>query len=144
MNNIIEGKRFGNCTNFPKIFNGTYWSKFIYGDSGINTNFEEMKMITDNRNKFVIDFQIKKLASIPSSLRFFVYDCYLLDHLEIYKNKQGDYILICSPYNKQDGLLNIGFKEYNKLYCGHAYTYILVIHNLKDFVKNNKEILKKK
>jgi hypothetical protein len=140
-NNITEGETFSDCTNYPKIFRNTYWGKFTYGDSGINDNYKEMKMIVDNRNQFVVDYQIKERVYTPETLSKFVNECRLLDHTEIYKTRKGGYIIITSPYRKEDGLLNIGFQEYNKLYCGHAHTYILVIDNLRSFMSKNKHIL---
>jgi hypothetical protein len=120
-------------TEFPEIYSSVYWGRF---NSEHNTIDE---LIIFNRNTFAKQYSLKVIGRYyPDDIGRFIgqlsnsspYRNYI-DHVEVYKSG-SKYVIVISPYNhidKQDAdkvLKEVGFKEYNKLYQLHAYTYIKV------------------
>ncbi len=120
-------------TEFPDIYSCVYWGRF---NSARNPMDE---LIIFNRNNLVRQYSLEAAGSccLDNIGRFIgrlsntePYRKYM-DHVEVYKGG-SKYIIIISPYNHIDKvsadkeLKEVGFKEYNKLYQLHAYTYIKV------------------
>ena len=123
-------------TNYPKLFQFTYWGTFEFKDK-----YNEMNII-NNRNNFVESYEIKKQAhfcyensirSDGSGVGF--------DHLEYYRDNKKAIVIINSPYkdaiNEQNynKLIGGGFKEINPLYSNYCYTFIIVFSTLAEYKK---------
>tara|TARA_R110001592_G_scaffold51823_1_gene159231 strand:+ start:836 stop:1234 length:399 start_codon:yes stop_codon:yes gene_type:complete len=123
-------------TNFNRIYKGSYWGGFKYK--------EENKEIIDNRNNFIVDYNIKKRVTQlpirrsqkhlgtnnripnPKSVNS------LFDHMEYYYTHDKQYVIIASPYNgnatMNDFFDNLEFKKIYNLYYSNASTYCLVVN----------------
>lgn len=127
---------YSDLTKSPKIFAKCYWGNFKL-DSG---DYEKIKKIAENRNKFAEEFELVKYVSNqrPLNASFF-------DHCELYKCKKG-YVYINSPYhggkpeviNKM--LQNHGLSLYLNLYSETAITYVKRFSNKCEFNRFIKKI----
>ena len=60
-------------------------------------------------------------------------DSILFDHCQLYKNKNGGYVLINSPYAPNDELLHqMGFEETKPLYTEEARTFVKPFSTMKE------------
>lgn len=140
-------KYFFELTKYPKLFKNTYWGCF-------NTNgrteedIREIKKIVENRNRFVEEYQItKKEKREPKYVREKLNEISNkfdggLDHLEIYKTQNNEYIILNSPYIKKDSkcyskLKDGGWEEVENLYFDNAISFIIKFK--KENKTNNKE-----
>ena len=82
-------------TDYPLIYGGTYWGKFQIcynkpSDENIN-----------NRNNFIKDYDIVKRVEWGKRPDFIckivTRPCNFLDHIEVYKRKDGQYVVVSSP-----------------------------------------------
>ena len=121
---------YGSLTKYPKIFD-CYWADFK-----VDLDVENHKQIeAENRNKFVEEF------NISHSMRGKKKPNYInekmdrngklnLDHGEVYKTIDGDYVLMVSPYGECDDeeYAKAGWGKYYRCYnhCT-ANTYIQVV-----------------
>lgn len=110
-------------TKKPNLFKNTYWGQFD------KKNIDNEIVL--NRNRFVIDYDIKKKSSLNKEVYFYLKELIelnVIDHLEIYKNRNNEYVVVISPYTKKHDTIfkSCGFKEIYKLYNNNAYTYIRV------------------
>jgi len=121
---------YGSLTDYPKIFN-CYWANFKVDLCVEN----EMQIEAENRNKFVEEYNISH-SMRHKKLPNFIYEKMdrnrklNLDHGEVYKNKDGDYILMVSPYGKCDDeeYGKAGWSKYYPCYNHDtATTYIQVV-----------------
>lgn len=111
-----------NKTEYKKIYENTYWGKFIQ---------EENKGITDeiieNRNKLIRDYKIKKKCTAYTKIekinKKIKKEWSDYDHLEYYETEK-EYILISSPYVEAD---YEGWEEIYKLYNNGCKSYIKII-----------------
>lgn len=142
MSKVKEGNTYAKCTDYERIFNGTYWGRFTYSSS--RKTFGEMTRIVENRNNFIKSFDIKSSTSLPLSLVDFTTGPFKskFDHTETYKTKYGEHVIITSPYREEPDLIKLGFQKYRDMYSADATTYILVIDNLKTYVRDHKHIMK--
>ncbi len=115
-------------TKHPAIYSQTYWGNF-----DADKNKTQQRLI-DNRNQFVIDYNIKRcllngrrpmcvsrylnrLASGPHRA--------LYDHVEVYEARDRAIIVIMSPYGDH-GIVD-GFSQIYDLYASDsAKTYLLL------------------
>ena len=124
-------KRECDYTKYPKVFENTWWGQSVY-------DIPE-KNIIENRNLFVEEFNILKKKTFLKKLNNFGWlekdDSRSFDHNESYIDKEGNYILITSPYMViHDGQINRpevfkfltekGFVVYDRLYNNNATTFI--------------------
>ena len=129
-------------TKYPKKFIGTYWGRgrFLDGDD-----------VSNARNKFVEDYNIKtSLSKVPFREKIIYNYCFgnvknEFDHKEFYStNDKEKMIMITSPcidFETYHPILwekmeNIGWKPYECLYP-NAHTYIIELN------KNQLRILKR-
>ena len=121
---------YSSLTKYPKIFD-CYWADFK-----VDLDVENHKQIeAENRNKFVEEF------NISHSMRGKKKPNYInekmdrngklnLDHGEVYKTIDGDYVLMVSPYGECDDeeYAKAGWVKYYRCYnhCT-ANTYIQVV-----------------
>jgi hypothetical protein len=114
-------------TNYPKIFNQTYWGAF---DNSKNKLEEE---IIENRNKFIRTYNIKDIKSkskVPAYINKFIdRNAYpFLDHTEVYITKDNNYVAISSPYaDINSEHIENGWTEIHALYNTSAKTFIKLI-----------------
>ncbi len=122
---------FKDKTNYSNIYEHTYWGNF-------DTKFKKLENeIILNRNKFIENFEIKKVKDIPEKIEEFFHLSYdsrnktnnnFFDHIETYITHNKNYIVITSPYSLQDTTAEIlGYKKYNKMYGQDAFTYIKIL-----------------
>jgi len=148
---MTTNKTFGESTKYPKIYT-SYWSKFKIDD--IHNKYESFKDIFENRNKFVEDYNLQlkqkkegiKLRRYLNYLKFFKKRDYIIDHLECYKlndNDNGEYILLNSPYIRDDSedeakIINNGWEKIYNLYGSGTRSYIKKISkfDFKNYTKN--------
>lgn len=120
---------FSDATNYPKIFERTYWGAFNTKDNGRRTNIEQ---IYKNRNDFVQKENIKCVA--PSNFRCYsdykdnLYnspDRYSFDHVEVYLTNDKKVVIINSPYHSDEQFLfQNGWEPYAEMYFSGVKTYI--------------------
>lgn len=114
-------------TNYNRIFKNTYWGGFEYTDPHYDN-------IIENRNKFVIDYNLRKICNTRRTQTFYyVFKKYVkLDHVEFYTTDDPDMILVLnSPYcvtEEQDQkLVEHGFKKIYPLYNNLAQSYVKIM-----------------
>jgi hypothetical protein len=113
-------------TEYPKIFKNVYWGNFDNKTDKLEQN------IIENRNNFVKEFEIVRVKNIPQKYhKYYNFEKRynenkdFFDHVEEYKTKNNDYLVICSPYYNQDELAKkLGYRKYKPLYSLGAFTYI--------------------
>lgn len=145
MNNTYNSQ----LTNNNDIYNETYWGQFL----AHNNNPREE--IIQNRNRFIIEYEITKHKEIPDLYMKKICDDsegltkndkdMSLDHMEHYMNKYGDYVLIFSKYVNDDEkeiALGCGFKEIYPLYDLSQNTYMRVINTRTTLNKHRKYFTK--
>jgi len=115
-------------TNYPKIFRTSYWGAF---------EGEAKTDINDNRNDFVDVFKIQRYYRMPkymlrkcsNLLNYHVNNGVKLDHIETYKTKDNQCIIVNSPYSvspeEETKILAQGYIKYKPLYNNMATTYII-------------------
>lgn len=137
-------------TKYPKIFNKIYWGDFnyeAYDKNTINTinTIDTIDNIIINRNNFIEDNNISGIGKwkLPKYFIKIKYLHFLLfDHIEKYKTKDNQRIIIISPFNPSitnDSkilLEKLGFKQIKPLYHCEATTYMLNLSDFKDPNKN--------
>lgn len=118
--------KFFEATDYPNIFNKTYWGNF----EATQNDSELVK----NRNKFVHDYDISSICSIqkvedykmylrnhPTMRKYF-------DHLEAYMTNDDMIIIVNSPYDHilkydvDNFKKRFGFDQIYPLYDEHAIT----------------------
>ncbi len=122
---------FYDLTDYPKIYNSTYWGDFN------NANNRIKKEIITNRNNFVKDFDIANVKTIPKKYQKYFYLEFetryneykkLFDHVEQYRTNNNGYVVICSPYSQEDEIAEkLGYKKYKNMYCYAGFTYVKVL-----------------
>ena len=107
-------------TQHPKMYQNTYWGHPKYDDSYAN--------MIDNRNKFPNDFDIKCYMSKCKRPQYILEEIEprYIDHPEVYINKDGDYVIISSPYSPQDSEYHLanGWTEIYPMYNTSARTFM--------------------
>ena len=146
---ITNIKYYCDLTNYPDIYECSYWGQFIFDDSyshdHININ------IIENRNKFIKEYNIAKYNSKNNKYIKLQTDMNRLKdeplpsggfenniwvHTEHYLTHDKKRIMVISPYIDIDSPENISefeeyfnkhnFKPYNKLYSIDTLTFIRV------------------
>ena len=121
---ILKKKRVNkweNCTwtKYPKIFN-CYWGWF--------RSLVEIDIIL-NRNRFVKDYNIKRLIKRPQYVEldsnFDLRNCVFFDHTECYLDEDKNYILITSPYHPHQ--IVKGWEQIYSLYMKGVKTFLIKI-----------------
>lgn len=119
-------------TRYSNLYYNSKWGGFLRPLK--ITNADDLEII-QNRNNFAEAYNIEKL--LTNKIPKYVYDqsCWslgdeLFDHQEIYMNKNGDYVYVCSPYNhfNED---RAGWSKIYPLYALTANTYVKVIPRLR-------------
>ena len=117
-------------TNYKKIYERTYWGGFFYNN--------DQKEIIQNRNKFIPEFNIKRIQTdIRYTLEYkqqfrLLYKEYY-DHIEIYRTQDNKILMLVSPYNhkkelsEEEFLHKSNFKKIYNLYHTHADSYYKII-----------------
>ena len=120
-------------TKNKKMYENTYWGGIKYEDSMIS--------IVDNRNKFITDYNLKKCLNYtktPKKLDKYVNniknnpDLYnYIDHIEIYRLTDGNYLLLNSPYTTYEKcdkiLMENGWTKIYKLYLPEASSFVKIL-----------------
>ncbi len=115
-----------NLTDYPKIYNTTYWGNFTFrGDEDLNN-------IIENRNSFIKEFDIK--SHIKSLPKYMLMRCEkhinIGDHVEKYKTNDNKLIILNSPYYLSDKekqtFKELGYIEVKQMYSKHATTYMFI------------------
>jgi len=117
-------------TKYPKIYIKTYWGSF---DN--NSNNYATQEIIDNRNKFILEYNIKNVTRKPPKYIHKIINPNLqenkklaLDHVEIYKTHDDKFILISSIYsNNTQEYINQGWNQLYNLYTNDSYTYVKIV-----------------
>ncbi len=131
---------YAEMTNYPKIYNCTYWGRFKWGKHCESQKEEErMQEVIKNRNRFIDDCGIKKV--LPYSKQTKKLTAYVewlktrnqIDHLEIYLDKHNDYVLINSPYGNSDDQVPDMQKFYTMYNDATTFVKILPKEELKNF-----------
>jgi hypothetical protein len=120
------------ATKYPEIYKNVYWGWF-------NTNSAKPNdEIINARNKFIEDNGIVKSTDYKCLTAFSEHD-YNFDHLECYRAKDGQILVVCSIYDKNldkdDSQyhfpVKVGFKIHQDLYSESTTTYLQIFDNLK-------------
>ena len=113
-------------TKYPKLFKDTYWGHHYYGGHKIQ--------IIENRNKFVIEYQIKKQSiTIPYAQDIWAAYDNGFDHKEYYNLLDGRVLMLISPYK---GQVNSDEKfEKNFKVLGYELIYPLYIEEANSYIK---------
>lgn len=135
------GKPLWDRTQYPKIFEGTYWGNWRTHNARtdkIEDENERMQQLTrmdtmiENRNEFVRDFSIKRRIRCPMYVSQQSFDLlgFSRDHIETYLTTDNKYVTVSSPYTPKERKqchLDAGFLEYKKMYSHDSETFIKVI-----------------
>lgn len=124
---------FRNQTDYPHLFR-CYWGGFNIIDNPIK------KQIFQNRNQFVKKFNIQKTIPPSHALKykdiFYKWHTQLegneLDHPEMYMDKDGQVIMVCSNYDCPPPKF-MQMRPYVKLYHPGARTYVKFFENMQMF-----------
>jgi len=138
----MEYESCRHATKYPDKFR-CYW--------GIHKYVKERQPIYENRNEFVEEFNIisYKPGGIPEKLKHIFYfnnQNRQFDHVEFYKTKDNNSIIVHSPYTEcyKDWFLERGYRVYKPLYSSSAITYIKVVTQLELSQFNEKVKLMRK
>ena len=131
--NDSKTKQNYELTAYPKLFRNTYWG---------NGTFRGDEEIILNRNEFVREHNIIEYISNPPN---FIADMlnkndnYWKDHIEVYKNKDKDYVLVVNPYYGQDNkeqickeIRNHGYTQIPNMYVDFALSFCKRVLNKKN------------
>jgi len=132
MNRIY--KQNFDATNYPEIYELTYWGNYEYKPGHFSTTSE----IINNRNKFITDYDIKKCILVKPEFIFEMVNrskYKYLDHVECYETSSGDYVLISSPYTERHDkeYSDDGWTKIYPLYSSTTgdSTFIKIVNKLK-------------
>jgi hypothetical protein len=124
--------RYRNLTNYQDIYS-CYWGAFEVTDR----NRPEQQVI-DNRNSFIIDYDIKQYKSCPptyidklSRYNEFGVDLFVFDHREHYINNKSQYVILVSvpPTTIEDfNYTENGWIEIYPMYSLYHKTYMKVVN----------------
>ena len=105
------------ATDFPEIFEGAYWSSFT-----LSKNPEISAAVIANRNEFARAWRLKRRsrAYIPRP-RLKPYED--LDHLELFRDKNGALVMIVSNYGGTPPPPALGMKPIPPLYAEGVKTF---------------------
>ncbi len=126
-------------TKYPRLYKNTYWGSF--GSDSYDVGPE----IISNRNKFAEKYNLKRLTnrmykSVAKEFDGSNGNTCSFDHVEVYVDFNGNYVIVSSPYCNDDfKYLRLGWSCYDQLYSGQASTYIKVVLSDKNKNKNNKK-----
>lgn len=131
----MKNIKFSDNTQNAKLFKNTYWGQFEIGNE--HNKFEDFEQIFKNRDIFVNEYNIvknteKKTNLINDYLKYLDSQILNFDHSEVYKNIDGQYVIVISPYNIGQELE--GFIKIYELYNNEATTYVKKI--TKEEMKN--------
>jgi hypothetical protein len=116
-------------TNYPRIYTHTYWGAFPSDSGPARAEFIQ------NRNRFIVEYNIKKSAHRPKYIQKILDDCEAvgvhLDHIECYANDNNEYVIVSSPYDVRESTkekyAEKGWIHIYKLYVHEANTFIKII-----------------
>jgi hypothetical protein len=129
---MIGGKQYYECTDYPKIYRNVYWGAFRTDSSG-----ERPQSITDNRNRFIVDYGIKKYKALNSKLESIQQkETVYMDHVERYATNDG-FIIVTSPYNhiNPEDYEKAGWTQIYPLYHENAITFIKILNHKYHLMK---------
>lgn len=132
MNNSTDKcllKTYREMTDYPDVFY-SYWGSH---EEDKKLKWPEPKII-ENRNKFAKEYDLeqnkrKQRVNTPPWIDAYLRKIKETDHIEAYKNKKGEYVIIFSGHNKPDD--RFGFKEIYPLYALHQQTYCITLPHRK-------------
>ena len=139
-------KKWAELTKYPGLFENVYWGWFV--DKGNNPPDPG---IVDNRNAFVVEHQITKCLVTYGRQR----DQFLNglerrkefghkgDHIELYRDAQGRFIILTSPYDRAPdyttdpeipkAMKALGFVIIPQLYSEATTTYMVKFDTVQSF-----------
>jgi len=123
----MKTKTYGDYTDYPSIFNKTYWGAF---------QGEPEKDIIENRNQFIVDWEIEKKYKLPKYMlrkwgHLVDYNSNLIDHVEVYKTRNNTCVIVNSPYSiipaskEEIEIIKLGYLKTYPLYNDMALSYIV-------------------
>jgi len=120
---------FAEMTDYPRIFESCYWGQFKVESSRPD---QDMSAIFANRNAFAQEFSLVRISPstrVPQYASRHVERSQntdgWLDHPEIYKDSEGQYVVVTSPYREHDRVMSdAGWTKYRQLYMPNAHTYV--------------------
>ena len=129
-------------TKVKKLFHGVYWSNFSLSDNVDNRE----KVIELGKNREIIASKYE-LKSRPCRSGWSQYICdeyqmedknrnRIADHMEVYKNKNKQWVVIMSPYGcdidresgriKYQAFIDKGYTQIENIYADNAVSFIKV------------------
>lgn len=123
--------------NVKKLFNNTYWSNFRTDD--VDTK-EEVIQLGKNRELIANKYELESTPSYTSQ-PFYVRNEFQLkdkkgypiaDHMEVYKNKNNQWVVIMSPYvclegsEKYQAFIDNGYTQIENIYSYDSTSFIKV------------------
>lgn len=116
-------------TKYPNLFKNTYWGNFCINNSSVS------EQIINNRNYIADLFELSKYIDeeeypnfITSELTNLITKNCISDHGECYITKNGNYLLIVSPYVSDDyNYIKNNWICSPQLYSKDTSTYIKII-----------------
>lgn len=120
-------------SSVKKLFGGQYWAHFK--TDKIDT-IEKVTKLANNRELIAIRY---KLVKSPFNYPKYISDEFkidLADHVEVYKNKDNEWVVIMSPYccldtstgglEKQKAFIDKGYTIIEPIYADNAVSFIKV------------------
>lgn len=107
---------------------GHYIKRYIRTHIGGNFKSKSYNEIHENRDKFKEDYNIKHLMrKIPIELREEIEKDDEHDHVEYYRTKNREYVILSSPYKENDEFYREkGWEKKYNLYSEYAITYVKI------------------
>lgn len=144
---------YASKTKYNNIYKTTNWGNFQYLQ-GVDEDYNNM--VIQNRNSFILDYDIKKHVSTPSNILINFRHALQssktmdIDHVEIYILNNGKYLFVNNPYSSTEEskmrLNDGGWVEIYNLYIIGSKTYVKTYdkYEISDFMKKYKRDAKKK
>jgi len=114
--------KYYQLTEYPNIYINTYWGAFEDTNGLIDDD------IILNRNNFIKDFNIKNKPKLSAWCSRFLNTLpkQFLDHPEIYRDREKNFVFVTSPYcwNEEPPK---PFREVGKMYTTNSRTFVCVL-----------------
>ena len=130
---------YSTLTKYPSIFDNCYWGNFTAENAGA---VEHLAALLNNRNAFVERNNVVKRVSRedePEYVKRAYATSLRLDHVELYRDSNKNWLVINSPYGAHSdasvaAFVAAGWTKIDDLYGGGATTFMKVVSYKPDGV----------
>lgn len=122
----MKNRNYSHLTQYHNLYAESYWGRFKVEESS------DIDEVVANRNKFAEQYGLDKYMGLERPIN----PTPIFDHCELYRQRNGGYVYITSPYDHFDGdkaASELGFIRYDALYSKSAVTYLKVFSSKIEF-----------